>query len=505
MKKLTYKEYIIGADIGTTGCKTIIIDSNGNLIDSKIEYYQIKQPKVGWAEQNPEDWYNAFKKSVRYLLRKNKIKKDEIIGIGLDGMMNSPVFLNKSGKILRTCILWMDQRSTKQVKLIKEKILMKKIDAINLSLLSTIFMLTKILWVKENQPIFWKKTYKILLPKDYVRFKLTEAFVTDISDASATGIFDIKKLYWSNEICEALDIDIEKLPDVVPSTKIVGYTSAKTSREIGIAKDIPIVAGCSDGAADCLTAGVINAADCLVRLGTTGAIFIVTEKPIIDVSNQFFILAHCIQNKWLMHQIFPFGILHKWFYYTFYEKEIKNILRKRKNFYSIIERKIEKIPPGSDGLIFYPHLMPSTSEYMKGSFFGITLNHKKEHFTRALLEGIAFSLKEVFMPSLKFIPSINNIKLVGGGSKSKLIVKIICNVLGVKGLVPSFQDASLGAAILGGIGSNVFKNPIEAIKKCVKIESITKPSLNIQRKYEKLFAIFLKIRQDIIESYRLLN
>ena len=497
---MTYKEYIIGADIGTTGCKTIILDNNGNVIDSKVEYYQTSQPKLGWAEQNPEDWYNAFKKNIRYLLRKNKIRKDEIVGIGLDGMMNSPVLLDNSGKILRSCILWMDQRSIKQVKLIKEKILKKGINTINPQLLSTIFMLTKILWVKDNQQKIWKKTYKILLPKDYVRFRLTEILATDISDASATGIFDFKKNNWSNKTCEVLDINIEKLPEIFPSKKIVGYISRKASREIGIPKDIPIVAGCSDGAADCLTAGVINNTDCLIRLGTTGAIFIVTDKYVMDASSNFFILAHCIENRWLIHQIFPFGIPHKWFYHTFYEKEIENALKKGKNFYSIIERKIEKISPGSEGLIFYPYLISSMNNGIKWSFLGVTPNHKREHFIHALLEGLAFSLKEVFTRSLRFVPSINNVKLVGGGAKSKLMVKIICDVLGVKGFIPSFQDASLGAAMLSGIGSGIFRDYTDAIKKCVKVKTIKKPSLYTKRKYDKLFTTFLKLRQEIVEK-----
>ncbi|MEM1574249.1 MAG: FGGY family carbohydrate kinase [Candidatus Methanomethylicaceae archaeon] len=498
------KEYIIGADIGTTGCKTIILDNNGNLIDSKVEYYQTNHPKHGWAEQNPEDWYNAFRKTLKYLIRKNKIKKEKIVGIGLDGMMNSPVFLDKFGKVLRPCILWMDQRSAQQALFIKDKFLIEKIDILNPLLLSPIFLLTKIAWVKEKQQKIWKKTYKIILPKDYVRFKLTGILATDISDASATGLFDIKKLDWSTKICEILDINLDKFPNILPSTKIAGYVSEKASKEVGIPKDIPIVTGCSDGAADCLTAGVVNHADCLVRLGTTGAIFVAAEKCIMDTSINFFILAHCIQNRWLMHHIFPFGIPHKWFYYTFYEKEMKDALKKGKNFYSIIEEKIKKIPPGSEGLIFHPYIA-SSDEYLKGSFFGITSYHKKEHFARSILEGIAFSLKEKFIPFLKLIPSINEIRFIGGGSKSKLTVQIICNTLNVKGLIPSFQDASLGAAMIGGIGSGVFKDYTEAIKKCVKIKDTITPSLDIQKRYDKLFTIFLKLRQSIVESYKLLN
>lgn len=497
---LQYEEYILGADIGTTGCKTVILDTGGKIIGSESEYYQTSRPKPDWAEQNPEDWYRTFKKTVKHVLIKNGINGNEIVSVGIDGMMNSPTFINRFGKLLRSSIIWMDQRSIPQARSIKEKIYEERSQPV-----SAVPMLTKILWVKENQPKIWNRTYKVLSPKDYVRFRLTGSLVSDVSDASATSLFDAKKLNWSSEICEALDIDVNKLPEVVPSVKIVGHISPKASKETGIAEGTPVVAGCSDGAADCLTAGVAEPPDCLIRLGTTGALFMVIDRFTPDPSLRYFVVGHCISNRWLAHQIFPFGLPHSWFHYTFYEQEMRNASKKGEDPYSAIEERAERISPGSDGLIFHPYLMSDASTHMRGGFFGIALQHKREHFARAVLEGIAFSLKESFAPFFEINPSIKSVKLIGGGSKSRLVRQIVCNVLGVRGLVPLFQDASLGAAMLGGIGSNVFRDHREAVERCVKIRDITRPSSAIQRKYGRLFAAFAKLYQDMAKNYELLS
>lgn len=479
-------ECMLGVDIGTSGCKTVILSRNGAVIGNSSKGYKTYHPRAMWAEQKPEDWYESFKHTVKSVLAKTDIQRKNIVSIGIDGMMNGPTFLDEKGKIVRPSIIWMDQRSTSQERWLTEKIGEEKILNNVCSSLTPTSLLPKILWVKENQPKIWEKTHKVLLPKDYIRFKLVESFVTDWSDASATQLFNVNKFSWSNEICGAAGIDTSKLPAAVPSTKIVGQLSKKAAEDIGLTEGIPIVAGCSDAAADNLAAGVIDPNQCLIRLGTCGALFMVTDKASPDPAKRYYVLAHCIAGRWMIHSLTPCGLASKWF---------QDVCLNH-GAHKLIEALAKKAPLGSRGLLFHPYLMgehtPRRGSSLRGSFLGITLHHTKEHFARAVFEGIAFSFRECFRVFEEIEPSIESVRVVGGGVKSPLWRSIMSDVLGVTVEIPVSEDASFGAGLLGGIGTGLFRNPKDAVDKCIKIKNITKPNAKNHKKYEKLFREYIK-------------
>lgn len=476
-------EYMLGVDIGTSGCKTVVLDQNGTVISNSFKRYETYYPKAGWAEQNPEDWYEAFKHTINCIFAKTKLQKRDIVSIGIDGMMSSPIFLGEKGKVLRSTIIWMDQRSVAQVKWLKQNL--KNHLVLNGPLTPT-GLLSKILWVKENQPGIWKETRKILLPKDYIRFKLSKSFVTDWSDASATQLFNVENLSWSDEVCEVAGINKSKLPEAVSSTEVVGRVTKKTAMEIGLPEGIPLVAGCSDAAADNLTAGVIYPNQCLIRLGTCGALFMIIDKVPSDQSKRYYVI-HYMPNRWMIHLVTPAGLSKEWFQQTFWKEDPRATNE-------LFDAMAKKVPVGSQGLIFHPYLLgehtPREDSKLRGSFIGITRHHTKEHFARAVLEGIAFSIKECFKVFEEINPAIKSIRAVGGGMKSLLWREIITDMLGIEIEIPVFEDASFGAGLLGGIGIGLFKDPEDAVNKCIKIKDIVKPDKTIHKKYEKFFTMY---------------
>lgn len=476
-------EYMLGVDIGTSGCKTVVLDQNGTVISNSFKRYETYYPKAGWAEQNPEDWYEAFKHTINCIFAKTKLQKRDIVSIGIDGMMSSPIFLGEKGKVLRSTIIWMDQRSVAQVKWLKQNL--KNHLVLNGPLTPT-GLLSKILWVKENQPGIWKETRKILLPKDYIRFKLSKSLVTDWSDASATQLFNVENLSWSDEVCEVAGINKSKLPEAVSSTEVVGRVTKKTAMEIGLPEGIPLVAGCSDAAADNLTAGVIYPNQCLIRLGTCGALFMIIDKVPSDQSKRYYVI-HYMPNRWMIHLVTPAGLSKEWFQQTFWKEDPRATNE-------LFDAMAKKVPVGSQGLIFHPYLSgehtPREDSKLRGSFIGISRHHTKEHFARAVLEGIAFSIKECFKVFEEINPAIKSIRAVGGGMKSLLWREIITDMLGIEIEIPAFEDASFGAGLLGGIGIGLFKDPEDAVNKCIKIKDIVKPDKTIHKKYEKFFTMY---------------
>ncbi len=479
-------EYMLGIDIGTSSCKITVLDQDGNIICSCSKRYKTNYPKAGWAEQNPEDWYEALKYTINYLFENKKLKKQNIASLSIDGMLNSPVFLGNKGEILRPTIIWMDQRSTLQAKWLKQNL---KDNIVQNSPITATALLSKILWVKENQPDVWKATWKILLPKDFVRFKLNNSFVTDWTDASATQLFNVKELSWSDEICEFAGISKSKLPEAVSPVEIVGSLPKKTASETGLQEGLPVIAGCSDAASDNLTAGVIYPNQCLIRLGTCGALFMIIDKVPEKQSDRYYILVHSMPGRWMIHLATPAGLALEWFQQTFY-KDGPMITNE------LFDAKAEKIPVGSQGLIFHPYLSgehtPREWNKLRGDFIGITHQHTKEHFNRAVLEGIAFSLKECFLMFEKINPEIKSTRAVGGGMKSLIWREIITNVLGKVIEIPVFEDPSFGTGLLGGIGIGLYKDFEDAVKKCIKIKDKLKPDKTIKKKYEKIFDLYTK-------------
>ncbi len=492
---------MLGVDFGTTSCKSILVNENGGVIGSVSQPYPTYTPNPNWAEQNPEDWYSAFKKVVRQLIRSTRVSPRDIISLCVDGMLNSPVYLDAEGRMLRSTIIWMDQRSLPQVSLIKERVGQEKVFDRTYNPITATFALPKILWVKENEPKIWKRTYKVLFPKDYVRLKVAGEWSTDRSEASSTLLYDKRKDDWSDEILDALTIDREKLPEILDSTAISAHLSSRSARELGLKEGTPIVTGCIDAAADCLASGTVEPGDIAVRLGTCGAFHLVTGTATGDRMGRVFSLYHCLPHRNILESVTPSGIAHQWFIETFYEDRLK--LGRRRNLYSEMEAMASKAPLGSKGLIFHPYVSsehsPHRSSHLKGAFLGIGSSHTKVDFARSVLEGMAFSLNDCLLVLKEFSRNIKTIRLAGGGAKSPFWRSIITDIFGVRTETTAIGEASFGAALLGGIGVGLFTSYRDAVDRCIKIRNIVDPNMRNHEKYAKLFKIHSESRDALLE------
>ena len=499
------KKYILGIDLGTGSVKTILVDSDGNIIGSSSREYPTSYPNPGWVEQDPEDWYYAFKNTFKEMMKEADIDPDRISAIGVTGQMVGLTCLDRDGAVLRNTILWNDQRATEQIKWLKEN-LGRRISQITYLPINQSFTLPKLLWLMENEPRIWEKMYQFQLPKDYIRFRLTRNWFTDHTDASATMLFDLVNLKWSREICRMIKFPMDKLPEAVPSSKVVGSVCAEASDELGISKGIPVVAGATDLSSDNLAAGITESYQWVTRMGTAGSTSLVVDKAVFDEQEICFCSAHCIPGKYIAEVgVHSFGQAYRWFKDTFCSEEIGMSKKLNKSPYELIEKIASKAPVGSDGLIYHPFIngSPYWDPYLKGVFWGITPNHRKKHFSRAVLEGTAFCLNDAF-DLLKNLVK-NNPKeymLVGGGTKSSLWCQIVCDVLGTDAFILENCDASLGAAMLAGVGSSIFRSFDDVITKFVKPRKKVSYDSDNYVKYQRIIKIFKIIHGRISNIYR---
>lgn len=500
---------MLGIDIGTGGCKITILDSQGRTYTSSREYATYS-PQPFWCEQNPEDWYEALKTTLEKTLRQAGAQAKDIISICVDGQPHTPVFLNEEMEILRPAIPWTDQRSVRQVELLKN-VFGKRVHEITCEPTTTTFTLPQVLWVKENQPDIWRSTHKLQIAKDFVRLKLTDSgWFTDPTDAMGTLMFDVKKFDWSEEICETVGISVEKLPEIRPSIEVVGSVTAKASRETSLPEGTPVIMGCHDVAAEQIAAGAIQEGQCTMKLATAAAIGVITEKPTPDPKGQMIVYCQPIPDRWWTGWgTNACGMSYRWFRDTFCKEEVDIAKKLGSDPYEIMDAKAAQAPVGSDGLIYHPYLAGERAPYwdphLRGDFVGITVRHKKEHFCRAVLEGVAFSLRDCYEGFKELGFPAKEVRLIGGGAKSTLWRQIICDVLGFDVSVPLVGDASFGSALLSGIGAGIFRNTEEATKKCVKIAASTKPRVENHIEYEKLFAVYRQVHDNLVESNHLLS
>jgi len=501
-------DHLLGIDVGTNSCKTIIIDSAGKITDLTSREYKISTPQYGWAEQHPEDWFNAFKDGLKEILERKPYLSNNISAIGLTGQMVGLTLLDKNLHVLHPAIIWMDQRCQKQVDYLRKN-LEDVIRNITYNTLQIYHTVAKILWVKENIPDVWKNVYKIQLPKDYIRLILTQKWYTDVNDASATMMLDMKNLKWSDEIIGFAKIDKNKLPELIESYNICGNLNKDIATELGLIDGIPVITGAGDLASENFSTGILNSSLRLSRLGTSASTSTVIDSPLFDPHGISQCFAYFIPHKWIIESTYQsFGLSQKWFRDTFFSEEKVKIKKEKKDIYALMSEMAEKVPIGSEGLFFNPFNSgsPYWNPNLRGAFYGVSLSHNKEHFTRAVFEGSAYGLKDTVM-YLDDLINISNYEyiLVGGGSKSKVWSQIICDILRKNAFILENADAALGAAMLAGVGTSVFKDFKDAIKKCVKTKRKIVFDNDNSKKYKQLYTVFKEIHKDLMDKSDLIQ
>ncbi|MFE1242983.1 xylulokinase [Fictibacillus sp. NPDC058756] len=453
------EEFLLGIDIGTQGAKAIVINQNGEIRASGSHPYDFSVPKTGWAEQHPHQWWDGVKNALKQISQRG-IELENIKGIGISGQMHSLVLLDENKKELGSSILWNDVRTHIECKEITDQIGETKLLNITQNAVLPGFTAPKLLWIKKHEPERYSRIKHMMQPKDYIVFKLSGELSTDVSDASGTSLFDVKNRCWSNEIIEALKIPHDWLPQVHESQTIVGQVSIQAAAETGLPFGIPITAGAGDNAAAALGNGIYKEGKGIISIGTSGTVFAplkqVPERTGEGKMKTLHLFCHCLPGTWhAMGVTLSAGMSLKWF------KETFSI-----NSYDELLSGVEMVPSGSEGLVFLPYLngerTPHNNSTAQGVFFGMGYQHTRAHFTRALLEGVSFSLKDCLELIEKMNIRIDDWYVTGGASKSGIWRSILADVL--QKPLRAFEERegpAFGAALLAGLGTGVWKSPDE--------------------------------------------
>ena len=497
------KECIIGIDIGTSGCKSIVIDSDGSLITSAIEEYPLYTPKQGWAEQDPNDWWDATVKTLKKIVSSSTVSLNSIKGIGLSGQMHGLVVLDENFNVIRPAFLWNDQRTKKQCREIidavgDEKELLKYT---NNSMLPG-YTGGKILWLKEEEPENYKKAKIFLNPKDYIRYKLTGEIATEVSDASGTGLFDVKNRKWSEKLLGILGISKDILPKCYESPEITGHVTKEVSSRIGLPKGIPVVGGGGDSVIQTTGTGLINEGILGLTIGTAGIVAMGLNSFKFNSTGRLQIFCNNAPNKWhIMGVTLAAGGSFSWFKNTLCRYEIEEAKKTNKSVYELLDKNIRKeTQTGSKNLVFVPYLIGERCPYpdpnAKGVFIGLTLRHTQEDMTRSVMEGVSFSLKQVYELIIKMDKSltVKEIRTSGGGSTSPLWRQILADIfqLPVKTVSGSKEGGAYGAALVAGTGCGIWSS-IEEATGVLKFETELLPDKKNKYVYDELYEIYKQL------------
>jgi xylulokinase len=500
--------YFVGIDVGTTGTKAVLIDEQGELRAKAVAEYEMHSPAPHWAEQNPEDWWHATQTTVREVIREAGIPAREIAGLGLSGQMHGSVFLDSNGQVLRPAILWCDQRTDQECVEITERVGPERLLELTCNPALTGFTAPKIVWLRNHQPELFEKTSKVLLPKDYVRWRLTGEFATDVSDASGTLLFDVRNRSWSKPMLELLGIPGEWMPDCFESPEVTGTIHAEAAEATGLVPGTPVVAGAGDQAGGAVGTGIVRAGVISSTLGTSGVIFAFSERPEMDPKGRLHTFCHAVPGKWhLMGVTLAAGGSFRWLRDTLCLEEVKQAEDEDVDPYEIMTRAAAAAPAGSAGLIFLPYLIgertPYPDPYARGVWLGLTLLHQKIHLIRSVMEGVTFSLRDCLELMRDLGVPIREIRGSGGGNRSQLWRQIQADVFNAALRTTHMDEGpAFGAALLAGVGTGAWASVEEACDATIRITSEVKPVPEHVSAYGRLYQTYRQLYPLLKDRFR---
>ena len=464
---------LLGLDISTTGAKALLIDEAGQVVSSATTPLTLQTPYPLWSEQNPEEWWQGIKSSIKKVLAGRDSVSESIAAIGLTGQMHGLVMLDETGQVLRPAILWNDQRTGKQCDQMRAKIGLQRLIKITGNDALTGFTAPKILWVQENEPGVFARTRHVLLPKDFIRFKLTGEYGMDKAGGSGTILFDLNQRTWSQELLEELELPKEWFPPTFEGPEISGQISQLAAGDTGLRVGTPVVGGAGDQAAQATGVGAVEPGIIALTLGTSGVVFAPTESALVEPEGRLHAFCHSSPGRWhFMGVMLSAAGSLQWY---------RDTIAPNLEFDALIA-EAEEITPGSEGLFFLPYLTgertPHPDPYARGAWIGLTIRHQRAHMTRSVLEGVAFGLKDSFeLIREAGLGSTSQVRVSGGGAKSQLWQQILSDILGVELVtVNTTEGAAYGAALLAAVGAGLFGSVPEACKQMISITGSTTPS-----------------------------
>jgi xylulokinase len=475
---------LLGVDVGTGGTRAVILSETGKVLASAThEHAAFASPQVGWAEQDPLDWWRAGAGAIKEALQKAGITGEDIACIGLAGQMHGAVLLDENHQVLRPALIWCDQRTQAQCDWLTETIGAARIIELTCNPALTNFTLTKLLWVREHEPDIWKRFRRVLLPKDYVRFRLTGEQAIDMADASGTLMLDVAHRRWSEPMMTAANLPMSCLPRLFESPEVCARISAEGAAATGLKAGTPVVAGAGDQAGGAVGMGIVRPGSVSATIGTSGVVFAATDHPAMDAQGRVHTFCHAIPRRWhVMGVTQAAGLSLRWF---------RDLLAGSGTSvsYDELTREASAVPAGSAGVLWAPYLMGERTPHLdpkaRGALVGFTASHTRGHVVRAILEGVAFSLKDTFsLFELMHVP-VSSIRLGGGGARSELWRQIQADVYGHEvEIVEAEEGAAYGAALLAGVGAKHWNSVEEACAAAVHVAERVQPD----RRSEKILA-----------------
>jgi xylulokinase len=469
--------HFLGIDVGTGGTRALIIDERGHVVASATEEHEaFASPQIGWAEQKPEDWWRACGLAVRKALKSKNLSGEQIRCVGLSGQMHGAVMMDPADRVVRPAPIWCDVRTGKQCLELTRLIGAERLIQLTCNPALPNFTLTKLLWVRENEPEKWNRVRSVMLPKDYVRFRLTGERATDVADASGMLLLDVAKRRWSSEVLRTVEIDESMLPQLYESQEVCGKVTPAGASATGLKSGTLVVAGAGDQAAGATGMGIVAPGAVSATIGTSGVVFAATDRPALDPKGRLHTFCHAVPGRWhVMGVTQSAGFSLRWFRDRFGAG-----VEDGRGPYERLTAEASEAPPGSDGLLWAPYLMGERTPYLdpsaRGALVGLTASHTRGHVIRSILEGVAFSLKDSLILLEDMCVPVKNIRLGGGGARSPLWRQIQANVYGhALETVEAEEGAAYGAAILAGVGAGTWISVDAACNEVVGVAGLVSP------------------------------
>jgi xylulokinase len=501
------KNYILAHDLGTTGNKASLYDREGHLSGSAFYGYDTEYAHTGWAEQNPQDWWQAICVSTRKLLQESRVKPDDVACITFSGQMMGCVPLDKSARPLRNAIIWADQRAVEQERWVGERISPDEVYRITGHRLSASYSLAKMLWLRDHQPDLYRATYKFVHAKDSIAARLTGAFVTDPSDGSSMNLYDLERGEWSARIMDAAGLDPAQLPTICQSIDVVGEVLPAVAEEVGVAPGTPVVIGGGDGACAAVGAGAVREGIAYNYVGSSSWIAFASPRPIYDPDYKTFTFAHLMP-----HTFMPTGTMqaagasYQWTRNQLAPLEMEAAEALSLNPYDLMNLSAEKSPPGANGLLFLPYLMgersPRWNPQARGAFIGLTIRHTRADMIRAVLEGVTMNLRVILDAFTTQGAKIDVMRVIGGGARGRLWNRIMADIYGVPVHRLSILEeaTSMGAALAGGVGVGLYRD-FSMIDQMNQVAEVIAPDPLAQAAYARTYPIFEAAYHALLPIY----